>query len=591
MKHYVKTYPRPQFVRKEWKNLNGEWEFIFDEYNEGEDKEYFVNFPKENNKIQVPFTHETQLSGIQDESVHNVVWYHKEITISKNELNNKKVVIHFEGSDYLTKVWINGKYIGTHEGGYSRFSFDIENYLKLGENEITVKVEDSLSKEQPRGKQRYKKESWKCWYVQTTGIWKTVWLEFLPMYYIKSVKNTPDLDTKTIKLEYETNIAEKEFENEQFYIETEISFNGKIVNTNKTLLQNTYQEVIIPICQENVQHEIQKWSPDTPNLYDITYILYKEDKMMDIVYSYFGVRKIEIQKNKILLNDKEIYLKLILDQGYWKASHLTPPNEEAIIKDIDIALEYGYNGIRKHQKVEDERFLYWCDVKGVLVWSEMANCYVFNDKSVQNFTEQWIKVVKQNYNHPSIITWVPINESWGLPNIAKDKKQQSFANSLYYITKSLDNTRPVISNDGWEHTISDIITIHDYKQDGELLYSEYMDKERKVLNNVKEYNSHHKLFAEGYTYTGQPVIMSEYGGTALNSEKGWGYGNQVKDEMDFVERFYELTDVVKNIPYMTGYCYTQLTDVQQEINGLVDENRKDKFSDEVKKKIKEINEN
>lgn len=591
MKHYVKTYPRPQFVRKEWKNLNGEWEFIFDEYNEGEDKEYFVNFPKENNKIQVPFTHETQLSGIQDESVHNVVWYHKEITISKNELNNKKVVIHFEGSDYLTKVWINGKYIGTHKGGYSRFSFDIENYLKLGKNEIIIKVEDSLAKEQPRGKQRYKKESWKCWYVQSTGIWKTVWLEFLPMYYIKNVKNIPDLDTKTIKLEYETNITEKEFENEQFYIETEISFNGKIVNTNKTLLQNTYQEVIIPICQENVQHEIQKWSPDTPNLYDITYILYKEDKMMDIVYSYFGVRKIEIQKNKILLNEKEIYLKLILDQGYWKASHLTPPNEEAIIKDIDIALEYGYNGIRKHQKVEDERFLYWCDVKGVLVWSEMANCYVFNDKSIQNFTEQWIKVVKQNYNHPSIITWVPINESWGLPNIAKDKKQQNFANSLYYITKSLDNTRPVISNDGWEHTISDIITIHDYKQDGELLYSEYMDKERKVLNNVKEYNSHHKLFAEGYTYTGQPVIMSEYGGTALNSEKGWGYGNQVKDEMDFVERFYELTDVVKNIPYMTGYCYTQLTDVQQEINGLVDENRKDKFSDEVKKKIKEINEN
>lgn len=591
MKHYVKTYPRPQFVRKEWENLNGEWDFIFDEYNEGEDKEYFVNFPKENNKIQVPFTYETQLSGIQDESVHNVVWYHKEITISKNQLDNKKVVLHFEGSDYLTKVWINGKYIGTHKGGYSRFSFDIENYLKLGKNEIIVKVEDSLAKEQPRGKQRYKKESWKCWYVQSTGIWKTVWLEFLPMYYIKNVKNIPDLDTKTIKLEYETNITEKEFENEQFYIETEISFNGKIVNTNKTLLQNTYQEVIIPICQENVQHEIQKWSPDTPNLYDITYILYKEDKMMDIVYSYFGVRKIEIQKNKILLNEKEIYLKLILDQGYWKASHLTPPNEEAIIKDIDIALEYGYNGIRKHQKVEDERFLYWCDVKGVLVWSEMANCYVFNDKSIQNFTEQWIKVVKQNYNHPSIITWVPINESWGLPNIAKDKKQQNFANSLYYITKSLDNTRPVISNDGWEHTISDIITIHDYKQDGELLYSEYMDKERKVLNNVKEYNSHHKLFAEGYTYTGQPVIMSEYGGTALNSEKGWGYGNQVKDEMDFVERFYELTDVVKNIPYMTGYCYTQLTDVQQEINGLVDENRKDKFSDEVKKKIKEINEN
>lgn len=589
MNNYIKNYPRPQFVRKEWKNLNGEWNFLFDDNDEGETKEYFTNFPNEN-KINVPFTYETKLSGIEDTSIHYIVWYNRKINISKEQLENKKVLLHFEGSDYLTKVWINGKYIGLNEGGYSRFSFDIQEYVIEGENDITVKVEDSLAKEQPRGKQRYKRESWECWYIQTTGIWKTVWLEWVSKNYIKQIKNTPNTDRETIQLEYEINITEKEFENNNFYIETEISFNGEILNTNKTLLNNSYQEDEVKICQENIGHIIRNWSTTEPNLYDITYKLYCNDGIIDIVHSYFGIRKVSIQNDEIFLNDEKLYLKLILDQGYWKESHLTPPSEDALIKDIDIALDYGYNGVRKHQKIEDERFLYWCDVKGVLVWSEMPSFYNFNDKSVKSFIEQWIKVVKQNYNHPSIITWVPINESWGVPNIKNNKKQQSFANSLYYITKSLDDTRPVISNDGWEHTISDIITIHDYKQDGELLYSEYNDEDKKVLNNLVDYNLKHKLFCKGYKYEGQPVIMSEYGGIALKSEEGWGYGDQVKNENEFLERFILLTNAVKNTPYITGYCYTQLTDVQQEINGLVDENRNGKFSRKIINNIKEVNE-
>lgn len=588
MNNYIKNYPRPQFVRKEWKNLNGEWNFLFDDNDEGEIECYFIDFPNES-KINVPFTYETKLSGIEDTSIHYIVWYNRKINISKEQLENKKVLLHFEGSDYLTKVWINGKYIGLNEGGYSRFSFDIQEYVIEGENDITVKVEDSLAKEQPRGKQRYKRESWECWYIQTTGIWKTVWLEWVSKNYIKQIKNTPNTDRETIQLEYEINITEKEFENNNFYIETEISFNGEILNTNKTLLNNSYQEAEVKICQENIGHIIRKWSTTEPNLYDITYKLYCNDGIIDIVHSYFGIRKVSIQNDEIFLNDEKLYLKLILDQGYWKESHLTPPSEDALIKDIDIALDYGYNGVRKHQKIEDERFLYWCDVKGVLVWSEMPSFYNFNDKSVKSFIEQWIKVVKQNYNHPSIITWVPINESWGVPNIKNNKKQQSFANSLYYITKSLDDTRPVISNDGWEHTISDIITIHDYKQDGELLYSEYNDEDKKVLNNLVDYNLKHKLFCKGYKYEGQPVIMSEYGGIALKSEEGWGYGDQVKNEKGFLERFTSLTNAIKNTPYITGYCYTQLTDVQQEINGLVDENRNGKFSREIRNNIKEVN--
>lgn len=581
MEYYIKDYPRPQFIRKEWQNLNGEWNFIFDDKNEGEINQYFLNFPKFN-KINVPFTYETKLSGIEDESIHYIVWYNRKIVITKEHIKDKKVILNFEGSDYETKVWINGKYVGKHIGGYSRFSLDIENYIVEGENDITVKVEDSLSKNHPRGKQRYKKESWKCWYIQTTGIWKTVWLEWVSKQYLKSVKNTPKIDK--LQLEIETNLSEQDIENGNYYIETEISFNGQITNKTKELINSNLQDIEINITQEGIEHIIQKWSTKNPNLYDINYKLYYNDKVIDTVYSYFGIRDITIKDSKIFLNNEQLYLKLILDQGYWKESHLTPPNEESIIKDIESVLAFGYNGVRKHQKVEDERFLYWCDVKGVLVWGEMANCYDFNDVSLQNFTDEWIRIVKQNYNHPSIITWVPINESWGVPNVTISTKQQNFVNSLYYLTKSLDDTRPVISNDGWEHTISDIITIHDYKQDYKEIDDEF--KDMSILDNLKQYNNKHKLFVDGYKYKGQPIIMSEYGGIAINSNEGWGYGKQVKDEGEFLDRFKKLTKSIQNIPYISGYCYTQLTDVQQEVNGLMDAERNYKIEPN---KISDIN--
>ena len=582
MKCYIKDYPRPQFVRRNWENLNGEWNFIFDDNDEGETKEYYKEFPM-STKIVVPFTYETELSGIKDESVHYIVWYNRKINIAREKLQNSKVILNFEGSDYKTKVWINGKYVGENIGAYSRFSFDIEKYAIEGENDITIKVEDSLSQEQPRGKQRYKKESWGCWYIQTTGIWKTVWLEWVSKKYLKRVKITPKTDT--VQLEIETNLTEKDFEEQKYYIETEISFDGQILNSAREIINGNYEKIDVNVVKEGIKHNIQKWSINNPNLYDINYKLFCEDAVIDNVASYFGIRELEIKGNKIYLNEEELYLKLILDQGYWKESHLTPPSEESLIKDIESVLAFGYNGIRKHQKLEDERFLYWCDVKGVLVWSEMANCYNFDDNSLQDFTNEWIKVVKQNYNHPSIITWVPINESWGIPKVSACKKEQNFANTLYYLTKAIDNTRPVITNDGWEHTISDIITIHDYKQDAELLYKEYVDTEKKVLNNSKEYNGKHRLFANGYQYKGQPIIMSEYGGIAINSEKGWGYGDHARDEKELIERFTKLTETIKSIPYVSGYCYTQLSDVQQEINGLMDENRNYKIDPSIIKNI------
>ena len=572
------NYPRPQFVRNNWTNLNGEWDFTFDDEKIGEQKEFFKIFPKDK-KIIVPYTYETKMSGINDQSVHENIWYSKNVDIK--EIKNK-YILHFEGSDFITKLWINGRYVGMNIGGYHRFSFDITKFLIEGNNNFTIKVEDSLSKSQPRGKQRYKNESWKCWYVQTTGIWKTIWLEEVPNTYIISSKLTPNYDENNVKVELLTNINEDT--NANYELETEILFDNRIINIDKRTIEKDLIKYIIDIKDNEVKH----WSPETPNLYDINYKLYKDGELIDEVSSYFGMRKISIDKDKLLLNDKEIYLKMLLDQGYWAESGLTPPNEEALIKDIELVKEYGFNGIRKHQKIEDERFLYYCDINGILVWSEMANCYEFNDISNKYFTDEWQKVVEQNYNHPSIITWVPINESWGIPEVSTNIEEQQFTEKIYNITKSLDITRPVICNDGWQHTIADIITIHDYKQSSEELYNVY-NSNLDILNNEIPHNGDRKLFSEGYKYNGQPIIMSEYGGIALNSELGWGYGKQVKDENEFIERFEALTNAIKNTKYICGYCYTQLTDVQQEINGLVDENRNPKFSDRIIDKIRKIN--
>lgn len=577
----INNYPRPQLVRNNWQNLDGEWNFTFDDENIGEKEEYFNKFPK-GKKILVPFTYETELSGISDEKVHENIWYSNIVKLNKD---CKRKLIHFEGSDFITKVWVNGKFVGKNIGGYHRFSFDITEFIVEGNNNITIKVEDSLSKSQPRGKQRYIHENFKCWYVQTTGIWKTVWIETVPNDYITYIKNTPIYDEAKLELELNTNVSQEKVN--EYEVETLIKFNDEVINVQRNKLDDSVYKYSMNINKDD--SKIKEWSPANPNLYDIVYRLYKNDVLIDEVSSYFGVRKISIEGNKILLNNQELYLRMILDQGYWKESHLTPPSEDALLKDLEIVKKFGYNGIRKHQKIEDERFLYYCDKLGILVWSEMANCYDYNNKSIEYFTNEWLEVVKQNYNHPSIITWVPINESWGIKEVVLNVAEQNFANSLYYLTKAIDSTRPVISNDGWEHTISDIITIHDYKQDSNLLFSEYNDREKSILNNLKPYNTIHKLFSSGYKYNGQPVVMSEYGGISLNSE-GWFYGKHVANEDEFLERFEGITNAIKQTNYICGFCYTQLTDVQQEINGLVYENRENKFSEKAIKRIKEINE-
>ncbi|ANS75682.1 glycoside hydrolase family 2 [Paenibacillus yonginensis] len=581
-KSYIKDYPRPQFVRQAWQDLNGEWDFSFDDERAGDAGQWMNRFP-EGRTIIVPFSYETKASGIGEETFHPQVWYRKKLTLPA-QAEGTRTLLHFEGVDYKATCWVNGVFAGEHEGAYAAFSFDITDSLNPGaENEIVLKVEDSQSCTQPRGKQRWINDNFECFYVQTTGIWKSVWLEYVNATRIDSVKMTPDIDRQMIRFDFQMQGLEGK---NNLRLEAEITLKGQPVRSLSLSVDRAWLTVETSVLHEAGGPWKQSlWSPQNPNLFDVEFVLYEGEREIDCVASYFGMRKISIENGQILLNNGPLYQRLILDQGYWQDSHLTPPSEEALIEDIDAIAAMGYNGLRKHMKIEDARFLYWCDVKGMLVWSEMAATYEFNDEAVERFTREWLEIVPQQYNHPCIITWVPFNESWGVPQIGREVKQQKFTEAVYHLTKAIDPYRPVVTNDGWEHTVSDILTLHDYVERGEDFLAMYKDKD-VVVNNGVAFNQWKHAFAKGYGYKGQPIIISEFGGIAFQTDSGWGYGNQVSSEEAFLERFGSIVGAIQATPYISGFCYTQITDVQQEVNGLLTEDRKPKVPLE---KIREIN--
>ena len=575
-----KDYPRPQLMRSAWQNLNGEWDFAFDEENRGVRENWQNGIPKKK-KIQVPFSYETRASGIGDPAQHEVVWYQRNFSFAKKE--GKRTLLHFEGADFQTEVWVNGKAAGKHTGAYSRFSFDVTALLQEGENSLVVRCQDSMSVEIPRGKQRWMRENYACWYVQTTGIWKTVWMEEVPEIYIGEVKLTPEIASGELQIEakiVDEGSDEREEKPRELLLLSEAFFDGKKIGSVETAIHLGRASQRLSVLREDLfEWGLHLWTPESPALYDLKLTLMEqtsdEKSTLDEVLSYFGMREIRIDHGNILLNNVPLYQRLILDQGYFEESGLTPPSVDALVLDIDRVKEMGFNGVRKHMKVEDERFLYLADVKGLLVWSEMAAHYRFSDAAVQEYTKEWMEVLRQNYNHPSIITWTPFNESWGIPQVETEMRQQHYTEAIYHLTKAFDPMRPVISNDGWEHTVSDIITLHDYEEDGERFLNRYLTHKEEILRTQLYHCGHKSAMANGYSYEGQPVILSEYGGIAFaDKQQGeWGYGNAVKSEEEFLLRLQKITAAIYQVPYIVGFCYTQVSDVEQEVNGLMRENR------------------
>lgn len=575
-------YPRPQMYREEssWTDLNGIWDYRTDDQNIGIRDHWQEGFTSDL-QIRVPFAPEAPLSGIGDPAVHKQVWYHRNIFLTKFQMKGR-ILLHLEGSDYQTTVYLNGCRIDDHKGGYTRFTCDITKSSREGENQLVIQVKDSLDASQPRGKQRWKKDNFGCWYVQTTGIWKSVWLEYVSETYIHSLKLTPNVQAQMLKVEFTLNQA---FSGKFRFA---ASFEDMPVSELTIQAAGLRGWVELPIRSLDVDEwGVKLWSPEAPNLYHLTVTMMADDTVCDQIESYFGMREIRIEGDHIYLNDRPLYQKLILDQGYWKGSLLTPPDLDAMITDIRLVKEMGYNGLRKHQKVEDDRFYYWCDRLGLLVWCEMPSAYEYSDDMVSAVCSQWAEIVLQHYNHPSIIAWTPLNESWGIPRVKVDPMQQHLSCAMYHLTHSLDNTRPVISNDGWEHTESDLVTLHDYDENGESIFRKYSKDMDDYLGNRASFNHYKTLFAQGHQYKGQPVIISEYGGIAMAHDGvGWGYGEKVEDGEAFLKRFECTHRAILSIPKCRGFCYTQLTDVQQEVNGLLHEDRTPKVSLE---KIRAIN--
>lgn len=566
MQAYQNQYPRPQLMRapQTWMDLNGPWDFATDDREEGLAANWQSGF-QNGVTIQVPFSCESPLSGIGDETPHTCVWYHRQVELQEQDLTGR-LLLHLEGCDYQSDLWVNGCHAGTHKGAYSRFTCDITPFARAGENHIVVRAKDSLDERQPRGKQRWKTTSYTCWYVQTTGIWKSVWLEKVPTVYLTELKLTPRLREQAVHVQYELAGPAAGAS-----LRFSVSFEGHTICTRTVEKSSSYGEILLPVrCTELEEWGVRTWSPETPDLYDLAVTVTPEEGAIDQVQSYFGMREIRIENNRVYLNDHPLYQKLILDQGYWPDSHLTPPNEEALIRDIQLTKALGYNGARKHQKVEDDRYYYWCDRLGLLVWCEMPSAYLFHDETVQNVTEEWARIVRQHYSHPSVIAWTPVNESWGVPDIKHERCQQHLSQTLYHLTHALDDTRPVISNDGWEHTKSDLVTIHDYDADGAAIEERYTLQKAEILGNRLSPNAYKTVFAEGFRYEGEPVLISEYGGISFVADtEGWGYGDKVADEETFLRRFTDTLHGIRKIPDCQGYCYTQLTDVQQEMNGLL----------------------
>ncbi len=556
-------HPDPQFERKSWQNLNGEWEFEIDNSKSGIDKKLYLAKHLAGS-ITVPFCPESELSGVGNKDFMNAVWYRRSFILDDLQLSGR-VILHFGAADYETVVWINGAEVGRHIGGYTSFEFDISSYARPGENSLAVCVFDDVrAPYQPRGKQSELYRSHDCDYTRTTGIWQTVWLEFVPKNYIKSVKFYPDPENQKVTLTADLCGSGT--------LRAEVSYCGRPVGSELGEAFGGVLQVEIPLTEKHL------WEPGKGRLYDVR-LTFGEDE----VKSYFGLRSVRIDGLKFLINGKFVFQRLVLDQGFYPDGIYTAPSETALIRDIELAQALGFNGARLHQKVFEPRFLYHCDRLGHIVWGEHASWgFDHSDPAnLVNFISEWQEAVGRDFNHPAIVGWCPFNETWDYRGRPQDGRVLGI---VYRLTKLLDPTRPCIDTSGHFHVLTDIFDIHDYEQDSETL--------RKKLANFPNGDERAwNPFPDRQRYGGQPMFVSEYGGMRWDMSKNsdsWGYGDAPKNEEEFVSRLKGLTDAIMDNLAIFGLCYTQLYDVEQEANGLYTYQREPKFGEEIMGRIKGI---
>ncbi|MGI6260244.1 MAG: glycoside hydrolase family 2 protein [Acutalibacteraceae bacterium] len=571
-------YPRPQFVRENWMNLNGAWEFAFDFGDSGIERKMFEDgdFPL---TITVPFCPESELSGIGYKDFMNAVWYRRTVSFAKN---SGRVLLHFGAVDYETHVWVNGKKVGEHRGGYSSFTFDVTAAAQDGENTIVVCARDHLrSGLQPAGKQSTQFYSHECDYTRTTGIWQTVWLEFVPQTYLRHCHVVSDDLTPQAVV-----TAAVEGSPTGKTLRLSASYQGRPMGSTQVPVTGASTTVALRIA------ELHLWEAGNGRLYDLTLELLEGETVLDRVESYFGMRSITIDGDRLLLNHRPVFQRLVLDQGFYPDGIYTAPTDEALRRDIELSMNAGFNGARLHQKVFEERYLFWADQMGYLVWGEHASWKLDMEKfsALDAFLPEWMEVLERDRSHPAIIGWCPFNETWNHIEFADGRCQKdSILAITYQLTKAIDPTRPVIDTSGYIHVVTDVYDLHDYEGDVEVYRARYQDSAPEEHFNWYPMMEHRPGLQP---YGGQPYFISEYGGIWWNpakAESSWGYGKTAETEEEVVERYCGLTTALLCSKKVCAFCYTQFTDVEQECNGLYYYDRSMKFTPEAFERIRQAN--
>lgn len=570
------TYPRPQLVRSHWYCLNGVWRFAFDDQGQWSQPSDMITW---NHNIEVPFAPESILSGISDTGFHPNCWYEREFETPTGE---GRLLLHFGAVDYHAKVWVNGHYVGEHEGGHTPFSFDITAVLNDGKlNTVTVWAQDDPSDlAKPRGKQDWQLEPHSIWYPRTSGIWQTVWLEWVGDTYLNQIRWTPHLERWEIG--FEAFVVGQQMNDLQVKIKLTVG-ETVLVDDSYTLLNGEIHRRIALSDPgiDDYRNELL-WSPEKPTIIQADIQLWDRNELLDQVKSYTAMRTVEIQRDRFTLNGRPYYLRLVLDQGYWPESLMTAPNDEALKRDVELVKAMGFNGVRKHQKIEDPRYLYWADVLGLLVWEEMPSAYRFTPKAVRRMTQEWTEVIERDVSHPCIVAWVPFNESWGVPNLIQTEAHRNYVLAMYHLTKTLDPTRPVIGNDGWESTDTDILAIHDYDHEPLRLAQRYGSAVKLSDLFERERPGGRVLTLDNFPHNGQPIMLTEFGGIAYSqpqdpqTDRLWGYTRSWQIS-EFEQHYTNLLQVVNCIEIFSGFCYTQFSDTFQEANGLLYADRTPKF--------------
>jgi beta-galactosidase/beta-glucuronidase len=579
-------YPRPQVRRHGAINLNGPWLFAIDadaRWRAPEDVRWAA-------PIEVPFAPETPASGIGDTGIFRACWYRRVVRLRKPPLGTR-VLLHFGGVDYAATVWVNGQVAVTHQGGYMPFSVDITDLLhprghSLAEQQtIGVRAEDDphdMSK--PRGKQDWQLEPHAIWYPRTTGIWQTVWLEYVPVTHIRELRWSSDVASFAIDLDARIEGMRRD----DLRLRVRVMRPAHGTDPVNAITDDTYSVADmrarrrLHLPDPGIDAERQKWlwRPGNPVLLHARIeLLDEQGHVLDTVDSYCALRTVGVDGDRFMLNGRPQRLRMVLDQGYWPDTGLTPPDDDGLRRDVELTKAMGFNAVRKHQKIEDPRYLYWADRLGLMVWEEMPSAYAFDETALRRLTREWTAAIERDRSHPCIVAWVPFNESWGVPDLASSKQQRHYAEGVYALTKALDPTRPVSTNDGWENVRTDIISIHDYDQDSDTLGQRLGERDSLALLIEDGRVAGRRVSLAGHRLGDSPVMLTEFGGIAYapeTAEGAWGY-SRVRDAGELAEHYAQLLAAVRGIPHLSGFCYTQLTDTYQETNGLLYADRTPKF--------------